>query len=197
MEQQRLNEYADQLEAQVSAETSKLNTRAVTARDTAAAAAAATNAQAAIARLRQVRPVGRIVLPLKPDSRAIDDVPDLALEDGDRFVVPRTPSNVSVEGQVYSSNAFVYERGRRVRDYLKMAGGPSRQTDANRIFVVRADGSVYSRQYGDLAKALVFPGDTIVVPLQIDRKAVLRTLVDVASVVGQFGIGAAAINVLK
>ena len=80
---------------------------------------------------------------------------------------------------------------------LKMAGGPSRQADANRMFVVRADGSVYSRQYGDLAKALVFPGDTIVVPLQIDRRAVLRTLVDVASVVGQFGIGAAAINVLK
>jgi polysaccharide biosynthesis/export protein len=197
VEQQRLNEFADQLEAQVSAETSKLNTRAVTDRDTAAAAAAATNAQAAIARLRQVRPVGRIVLPLKPDSRTIDDVPDLALEDGDRFVVPRTPSNVSVEGQVYSSNAFVYEHGRRVRDYLKMAGGPSRQADANRMFVVRADGSVYSRQYGDLAKALVFPGDTIVVPLQIDRRAALRTLVDVASVVGQFGLGAAAINVLK
>jgi hypothetical protein len=44
---------------------------------------------------------------------------------------------------------------------------------------------------------VVFPGDTIVVPLQIDRRAVLRTLVDIATVVGQFGIGVAAINVLK
>jgi len=197
VEQLRLNEYADQLEAQVSAETSNLAARAVSDRDSAAATAAATNAQAAIARLRRVEPVGRIVLQLKPDSRSVDDVPDLALEDGDRFVVPRIPSNINVEGQVYSANAFVFERGRRVRDYLKMAGGPSRQADANRTFVVRADGSVYSRQYGDLQKALMFPGDTIVVPMLIDRKAFLRTMVDVATVVGQFGLGAAAINVLK
>ena len=193
----RLNEYVDQLEAQISAETSNLAAKAVSDRDSAAATAAAASAQAAIGRLRRIQAAGRIVLQLKPDSRSVDDVPDLALEDGDRFVVPRVPSNVSVEGQVYSANAFVYERGRRVRDYLKMAGGPSRQADANRTFVVRADGSVYSRQYGDLRKVVMFPGDTVVVPLQIDKRALLRTMVDIATVVGQFGIGVAAINVLK
>ncbi len=59
-------------------------------------------------RLRQVQPSGRIVLPLKPESNSIAEIPDLALEDGDRFVVPRVPSGVSVEGQVYSANSFVY-----------------------------------------------------------------------------------------
>jgi polysaccharide export outer membrane protein len=197
VEQQRLNEYADQLEAQVSAQTSGQASRAVSAQDAAAASAAAANAGVAIARLRRVQPIGRIVLQLKPDSRTTNEVPDLALEDGDRFVVPRVPSNVNVEGQVYSSNAFVYEHGLLVKKYLRIAGGPTRQADMSRMFVLRADGSVYSSQYGNVQKATMFPGDTIVVPLKIDRRAVLRTLVDIATVVGQFGIGVAAINVLK
>ncbi len=197
VEQQRLNEYADQLEAQVSAESTGLAAKAINDRDASAAVASAANAQAAIARLRRIQPVGRIVLQLKPDSRSVDEIPDLALEDGDRFVVPRVPSNVNVEGQVYSATAFVFERGRRVKDYLKMAGGPSRQADTKRTFVLRADGSVLSHQYANLERSLMFPGDTIVVPLQVDRRAVLRTLVDIATVVGQFGIGVAAINVLK
>jgi polysaccharide export outer membrane protein len=197
VERQRLSEYADQLDAQLTAATSGQAAKALNPQDSAAASAQAASAQEAISRLRQIEPVGRIVLPLTPDSRGIDDVPDLALEDGDRFVVPRVPSSVNVEGQVYSANAFVFERGRQVRDYLKMAGGPSRQADTKRTFVVRADGSVYSQQYGDLPKARVFPGDTIVVPLQLEHKAVLRTLVDIATIAGQFGIAIAAITVLK
>ena len=197
VEQQRLNEYADQLEALVSTQTANGNASALTDRDAAAATASASDAQAAIVRLRQVQPSGRIVLPLKPASNSISEIPDLALEDGDRFVVPRVPSGVSVEGQVYSANSFVYVSGRRVQDYLKEAGGPSRQADMRHAFVLRADGSVLSRKYGHLESATIFPGDTIVVPLRVDKRAVLRNLTDIATIVGQFGIGVAAINVLK
>jgi len=197
VEQQRLNEYADQLEAQVSAVTAGLSARALNDRDAAAATAQSADARAAIARLRRIDPVGRIVLELKPDSRAVDSVPDLALEDGDRFVVPKVPSNVNVEGQVYSANAFVFERDRKMLDYLREAGGPDRQADRKRAFVLRADGSVLSRQYGNVERAPIFPGDTIVIPPMIDKRAILRNLVDVASIIGQFGVGVAAINLLR
>ena len=197
VEQQRLNEYADSLDAQISVISTTNNQRAISDRDAAAATAAAQDARAAVARLRRIVPLGRIVLELKPDSRSIDDITDLPLEDGDRFVVPRVPSTVGVEGQVYSANAFVFQPGKRERDYLRQAGGPDRQADRKRVFILRADGSVYSSQYGDVAKATMFPGDTIVVPPQLDRRAVLRSLVDIASVVSGFGLGAAAIEVLK
>ena len=59
--------------------------------------------------------MGRIVLDLKPEDKGIDSLPDIGLEDGDRFVVPRIPSNVTVEGQVYSANAFIYAPGKRAR----------------------------------------------------------------------------------
>ena len=197
VQQQRLNEYADNLEAQISVFSAASNARAISDRDAAATTAAALDGRQAIARLRRLVPLGRIVLDVKPDSRAVGDVPDLPLEDGDRFVVPRVPSTVAVEGQVYSANAFVFERGRHEHDYLRQAGGPDREADSKRIFVLRADGSVYSRQYGNVSRALIFPGDTIIVPPQLDRRSILRNLLDFSSILSQFGIGAAAINVLK
>jgi hypothetical protein len=197
VQQQRLKEYADQLEAQVLAQTTTLAQNAVSTQDTAAATAAAVAARSTIGRLRQLEPEGRIVLQLSPDSQGVDALPDLALEDGDRFVVPKAPEDVNVQGQVYSANAFVYEPGRHMKDYLRMAGGPGRQADTKRAFVMRADGSVFSEQYGNLGKAPMYPGDTIVVPLRVERRAILRNLVDIATVFGQFGLGIAAINQLK
>jgi hypothetical protein len=196
VEQQRLREYADQLEAQISAVTSANQARAVSAADQTAAVASAADAQAAVARLRAITPIGRIVLDLKPNSTGVDSVPDLALEDGDRFIVPRVPSNVNVEGQVYSANAFVFTPGRRVIDYLREAGGPDRQADRKRAFVLRADGSVVSRQYANVEHALIYPGDTIVVPPIIDKRALMQRIVDIATVIGQIGIGAATIGIL-
>lgn len=197
VEQQRLIDYANQLDAQVSAQTSSSSARAITDRDAAAAEASAAEARAAVARLRQLQPIGRIVLQLKPDSQGVDAIPDLPLEDGDRFIVPKTPSNIYVEGEVYSANAFVFERGQKTSRYLRLAGGPNRQADRRRGFVLRADGSVFSRQYGNWEKATIFPGDTIVLPPVINKRAILRDLVDISNIVGGFGVGIAAINVLR
>jgi polysaccharide export outer membrane protein len=197
VQQQRLNEYADSLEAELSVISANSNARAISTTDAAAGQASVLDAREAIARFRRIVPLGRIVLQVLPDSRSIDSVPDLPLEDGDRFIVPRVPSTVVVEGQVYSANAFVFERGHKERDYLREAGGPDRNADRKRTFILRADGSVYSRQYGNVDKASIFPGDTVVVPPQLDRRALLRNLIDISTVVGQFGLGAAAVNVLR
>ena len=65
---------------------------------------------------------------------------------------------------MYSANAFIYLPGKRAKVYLHEAGGPDRQADHNRMFVLRADGSVVSQQYTNVKKAAIYPGDTIVVP---------------------------------
>jgi protein involved in polysaccharide export with SLBB domain len=208
LQKQRLLEYADQLDAQISASTLASTASALTDRDSAAATAAATSTRAVVARLRQIQPTGRIVLDMKPNSSGVAAVPELELQDGDRFVVPRVPSTVSVTGQVYNSNAFLYQKGRRVKDYMRLAGGPDRIGDRSREFVLRADGSVVSRQYGGLAQHALFadrnfddvvlnPGDTIIVPPILQKGALLRTLTDVSTIVSGFGLGVAAINVLK
>jgi protein involved in polysaccharide export with SLBB domain len=208
LQQQRLQEFADELESQITATATASAASALTPADSAAAAASSAAAREAVSRLRQAQPSGRIVLPVKPDSQGIASLPDIELQDGDRFVVPRVPATVTVEGQVYNANAFLYQKGRRVKDYLHLAGGPDRIADRKRELILRADGSVVSHQYSNLAEraifpdrdfddVLLYPGDTIVVPPIIEKASVLRNLSDIGTVLEGFGLGAAAINVLK
>jgi protein involved in polysaccharide export with SLBB domain len=208
LQQQRLQEYADALESEIATTSVTASTTAFTDRDAAAATASANEARGVVARLRQTQPSGRIVLPLKPASAGIDALPDLELQDGDRFVLPRVPATVTVEGQVYNANAFLYASGHRVKDYLHLAGGPDRVGDRRREFVLRADGSVVSRQFSNLGQralfadrdfddTIVYPGDTIVVPPIVQKTALLRNLSDVATILEGFGLGAAAVQVLK
>ena len=193
VEAQRLREYADQLDAQISAVTASNTARAISATDQIAAGASAEDARNAVARLRQLQPVGRIVLDLHPNSTGVASVPDLQLEDGDRFIVPRVPSSVTVEGQVYNANAFVWDPGRIMIDYLHRAGGPDRQADKKRSFILRADGSVVSQQYAHVQRAPIFPGDTIIVPPVIDRRALFQRVIDLAGVVSNVGLSAATL----
>ena len=196
VEQQRLREYADQLEAQILATTSQQVARANTPTEQQTETASTADARSAVQRLRTLQPIGRIVLDLKPDSKGVEDVPDIALEDGDRFVVPRVPANVTVEGQVYNANAFVYTPGQTVLDYLKRAGGPDREADRKRMFLLHADGSVVSRQYANVGHAAIYPGDTIVVPPILDKRALLQKIATIAQTIANFGIGIAAIYIL-
>ncbi len=196
VETQRLQEYADQLDAQISSVSANSEARATSASDEIATTASETAARAAVARLRGVAPSGRIVLDLKPNSFGVDTLPDLALEDGDRFVVPRVPSAVAVQGQVYNANAFVYVPRQHMLDYLRRAGGPDRQADKRREFILRADGSVVSEQYADVRRASVFPGDTLVVPPIIDRRAGYQRILDLASVATSFGLSAATLYLI-
>jgi len=208
LQRQRLLEFADQLDTQIAISTSAAAATAVTPQDAQAAQASAQGARTVVARLREAQPNGRIVLQLKPDSSGMDAIPDIPLQDGDQFIVPLTPATVSVEGQVYNANSFLYEKGSRVKDYLRRAGGPDRSGDRKREFVLRADGSVVSRQYtgpahksifarGDFEDVVLYPGDTIVVPPVIQKGAVLRNLSNISTIISGFGLGAAAINVLR
>jgi len=194
IQQQRLSDYADSLEAQVNTQSSKAIS--TSSGDADGITAALAPARQSVARLRQLRATGRIVLQMKPDDVGVASIPDMAIEDGDRFVISRKPSTVLVQGEVFSPNAFLFESGHRVKDYLHIAGGPDRQADKSRIFVIRADGSVISKQFGNLDHAPIFAGDTVVVPPQVKTGSLLRDLAllsTVANSVSQLGLLAAVI----
>jgi protein involved in polysaccharide export with SLBB domain len=161
----------------------------------------AENQQALLARLRKIRPIGRIVLEL-PEAAQPKDLPDMPLEDGDRFIVPSPPSMVSVFGSVYSESSFIYKPDKRVVDYLTQAGGPTKGADEGSIYVLRADGSVKSRRQegfftASLDRSHLMPGDSIVVPEELDRTTITRALKDISQIFYQFGLGAAAVKVIR
>ena len=201
-QQQRLDEYVQSLELQIPRQGLALAAAAVSPQDTAAANTASISQQALLSRLRQLRATGRIVLEVKPNSVGLDSIPDLQLQDGDRFVVPPVPASVNVVGAVYDQNSFLFQSNRRVGDYLRLAGGPNRDADKSHIFVIRADGSVFSREsanglWGNNFEATKLnPGDSIIVPEKVIGSSVLRGFVNWSQVFSQLALGAAAISVL-
>jgi protein involved in polysaccharide export with SLBB domain len=202
IQQQRLNEYVDQISLKTGINAANAAGRNVSAIDTAATAALQSQNQNIISSLRQARASGRIVLNFEPETKAATQLPALSLENGDVFIVPHRPSTVSVAGAVYNPNAFLFEPGRRVSYYLGLAGGPNRDADRKRAYVIRADGSVISKQQisslrrNAFDSLPVYPGDAVIVPLNLNKGATLRNVVDIAQIFGQFGIALAAANVI-
>ena len=133
----------------------------------------------------------------------IDRLPDLPLEDGDRFTVPSKPGTVNVVGAVYDQNSFLFNQRQELKTYVRLAGGPTRDADDKHAFIIRADGSVVSRQsrvgvFGNTFESTrMNPGDTVVVPEKVPRPSPLRNFVTYSQIFSSLALGAAAIAVLQ
>ncbi len=153
-----------------------------------------------IERLKTLKSNGRIALELDPQNQSL---PALALEDGDRIHVPPVPGFVAAFGSVNNENAFIYKPSKTVGDVLKTAG-LTEDAEPSQAFVLRADGSIIARRdlsgfFGGNFEAIrVLPGDTVVVPAQIDRESryniVTRAFKDWTQILANFGLGFAAIK---
>jgi protein involved in polysaccharide export with SLBB domain len=201
-QQKRLDQYVMQLQQSIERNSLAATNRAPSADEAAALRAALENQRRLLDLLRQTGATGRIVLSLKPADNSLASLPDIPLEDGDTLIVPYAPSTVEVIGTVYNQGAFIQTQGRRLKDYLRQSGGPTKDADKSQIFVIRADGSVLSNRgssafTGGISDLRMMPGDTIVVPENLNKGAGMRNLKDIAYILGQFGLAAAAINVLR
>jgi protein involved in polysaccharide export with SLBB domain len=110
---------------------------------------------------------------------------------------------VGVLGAVFNQNAHLYRPGRSIEDYLRAAGGMTRQADKGRMFVIRADGSVIGKSASSGLWGAGFnslrlrPGDTIVVPDQLPKTPFVQGLKDWTTIFTQFALGVAALKVLR
>lgn len=153
-------------------------------------------------RLRLVRPTGRVVLQIAPDSK---DLPNLSLEDGDRLHIPSQSTSVGVFGSVFNAGSFIYTPGATTGDFLRLAGGPTRGADQRSLFLVRANGSVVSARQGasfwgsgisGFESAALLPGDTIFVPEELNKTTLTQDAKDWTQILYQFGLGLAGIKAL-
>ncbi len=201
-QQQRLDEAIDFLEREIQRHVAGAAATGLSKEDVETARIQAESQGKLVERLRQIRATGRIVLELSPERMDMRDLPDLVLEDGDRYIVPARPSTVSVVGSVFNQNAFIYRTGLRVSDYLARAGGPTKDADTDALYVVRADGSVISKRQGgwlfdNLQTAQLMPGDTVVVPEKLEKFRLTKELRDWSQIFYQFALGVAGLKVLR
>jgi protein involved in polysaccharide export with SLBB domain len=203
-EQRQLDQYADQLERQM--QRSNLDDAGDGSGQSSGSASGAQIAsmnQEMVARVRQLRSTGRVVLNMRPESRGLSALPEMHLEDGDKLVVPYVPETIQVVGAVFNPHAFLSRQSARVGEYLHMAGGPNRDADSRRMFVLRADGSVvphatgYSAFESGFNSVHLYPGDAIVVPEKAIRPSKLNQLMVWSEFLSQLSVSAFEVNALK
>jgi len=165
--------------------------------------------QELLGKLRATRITGRVVVRLMPLGELRGSRWDIELEDGDVLTVPQMPGVVHVLGEVYNETSLLYVEGANVKYYLRKVGGMTKDADEKYVSVIKADGSVISRQqggasvswdeddnhwsFGGFMSAELEPGDTIVVPLKLDRLLWLKTTKDITQIVFQIAVAAGVV----
>ena len=157
-------------------------------------------AMSLISQLEDSRPVGRMVIDLDGVlAKQVGSRDDIILRDGDELLIPKIKQEVTVIGEVQNSTSHLYRSGLSRDDYLSLSGGATRRADMKRIYVVRADGSVVADKGGWLSgqsSAGIQPGDTIVVPLDLERLPPLPLWQTVTGILYNSAVALAAINSL-
>lgn len=153
-------------------------------------------ARATLSVLREAEPDGRLVLDIEPDAQSLPG--GVLLENGDQIVVPARPTSIGVFGAVYRPASFqIGRRGPlRIKDYVEQAGGTVRSADRGNIFVVRANGSVLTRDNGAMNERAL-PGDVVFVPIKTNRSDLLSWIGQVSSIMFQFGLAAATVTAIN
>ena len=189
------------------------NTMEVQIRQQAVSAAASANPgdlnqilsaqEAIITQLRNTRASGRVALDVRPKDKAVNDFPNMVMEDSDRLTIPHIPSTISVVGDVYNPGSFIFTTPNTAGSYLEIAGKGKPQSDMHHAFVLRANGVVVAANNvnGPFAGAKftrirLYPGDQIVVPYKLPTGAFVRGLQQWTQISSQLAITAAALAVV-
>lgn len=146
--------------------------------------------------IQSAEAVGRLVIDL-PALLGKNSSLDVLLRDGDQLRVPQIMQSVTVIGEVQFPTSHLYHPKFSVDDYLERSGGGTRAADLGRMYVIRADGSVWlprrSSWFGD-SGGVINPGDTVVVPLDIDQLDKLQIVSELSQILYQITLGAAAVR---
>lgn len=148
--------------------------------------------------IERTQALGRMVI----DLPTILDKPgefDFELTDGDRLEIPRFKPSVTVVGEIQHPTSHFYNDKLNVNDYIDMSGGTKQNADKSRIYVVKANGRVYSPSSSAWFRAkskTLEPGDTIIVPIDTDKVDSLTMWGSVTTIMYQAALGVTAIGSL-
>lgn len=151
-----------------------------------------------LADLMATEPVGRLILDL-PQIVADNGARDLQLKDGDTLYVPSKADSVSIMGEVQMATSYRFDPELDVEDYISRSGGTKEKADEDRIYVVKANGSIVTYEGGSSwfsfdSGTQLAPGDTIVVPLDTTYNESLELWSKVTGIIYNSAVAIAAIN---
>jgi polysaccharide biosynthesis/export protein len=194
LQQKRMDEALTKTEAEVAKKQADLASTAASKEEADATKAALEGLQRSINLLKNKRAEGRLVIRVAALEEMKNTRADLAVEGGDNLTVPTDPDAVNILGQVYNPTSVAYEPHSNAGYYINKVGGPSKDADEDEIYLVKMDGTVFSKQQSTFFHRFmsrdIDSGDTIVVPQQFEKTAWLRDIKDIATILGQIALTA-------
>ncbi len=134
---------------------------------------------------------GQIALNIKSnDLNKIRDLDNIEIQDGDDIYIPRISDHVSVIGEVYNEQSFVYKKGANAKYYIKEVGGYTPNANKFRLYKVSVNGRAEKIGNG----SPIEPGDTIVVPRRIAGNDWITPVCDTLKGIASIIVMAFAIN---
>ncbi|MBP2226934.1 protein involved in polysaccharide export with SLBB domain [Azospirillum agricola] len=151
------------------------------------------------AQLRGAEPLGRIVVEADPAVLRARPELDPLLESDDRIHIPKRPLSVAVAGEVMHPTAAQFVSGKSAEAYLEEAGGPTRNADPGRSFLILPDGRAQPLALSSWNHRVstVPPGAILVVPRDPKPFDSLEFTKSVGGILGQLAITAASIAVIS
>ena len=141
--------------------------------------------------LRTTKAVGRLTLDLP--AILAEKQQDVAMRDGDELYIPTKPQEVTVMGEVQFSTSHLYKENLSYEDYIQKCGGTTSRADLERTYIIHASGEVERPDKGWFSGSTqVNPGDTIIVPLNVDYIKPLDLVSNVSQILYQLGVAAAS-----
>ena len=187
LQKRNLKEQVDRLESAILQE--EVNpARFQSAEDRAATQASVASRRALLHNLRNSEVSGRMVIRLSDLDQFTGSQWDFALEPGDALNIPLIPSSVNVMGEVFNQTSLVFIPDKTVQYYLDQSGGPTLYADTSSIFIIKADGTVASRQQSrgfllrNFYQMEIERGDAILVPKDITRFSWLNATKDISEI---------------
>jgi protein involved in polysaccharide export with SLBB domain len=205
-QQEAIDRLIDELEQEVARQGQKVS-GALDPDDVAASKELLASRRALTAQLKKVRAKGRVIIQLAGNGNVEGTLGDVLLEDGDRLEVPRKMNVVNVVGRVYNPTGVVFDPAHdSVGYYLRLVGGPMESADRDHIFLLKADGSVVTREtagsgffsFGSrgLMNARVEPGDSILVPEKLVQTRLMKDIKDITQILYQIAVAAGVLIVV-
>ena len=189
-ERQHLNKLSEDLKRNIAAKSFQVNMA-----DTSVVSYSET--KQLLEDLSNVRAVGRLVVDL---GKVLDKTSDIQLEDGDALYVPPVIQSVNVIGEVNVATAHMFNKQLSVKEYIERSGGFKQRADEDRIYIIKADGSVVipnsNEWFAVNYDVNLAPGDTIVVPLDAEHMDNLTLWSSATQILYQIGVAVAAIGAL-
>lgn len=144
--------------------------------------------------LENLQAVGRMVVSLSNDNKSTHN--KLLVEDGDLLLIPPYKQTVTVVGEVQHASTHFFEGQQSFDDYISLAGGVKSRADEERIYIIRANGSVISPETGFWFsnQDTIKPGDTIVVPLDTEYKDNLTLWTQITAIIYNTAVAFSAVK---